>query len=643
MTQRKSLIRTPYACLAIVVILAVVTATPSWAALLDDFESYDTGSINGQGGWSASSSVKLVYDTTDSNQLMELTGGNSNVYKPLGGLSIGNGQTGTLFFRFQVNSNSVNHGLGLSDVASPSDWGDYEATALALPDGSNIKLQGRNGGGYQDLSLNGGAGGLAIDTWYHTWMVVDNATDTADFHIQGGGISTQTQVADGFAFRNGTSDSLNTFLARIGSSPTGSLFIDDIHLSSGVDLSSPIGAPSSGTVVVETPPRNEIGLNTPALYDFAATRLAATHQSMPANRMPGITAENGTTWSQIDQNSWISGFFSGELWMMYRQTGDTSWRDAAKLRTAAMSGSENDGGDHDIGFRVFNSYGQGIASLPDSDPDKAAYKGKVLTAASTLSTRYRTTYNAIESWSGDRVIIDNMMNLEMMFWAAENGASDATELYNRAVNHATTTMNEHVRADGSTYHVVTFDPTSGDVVSKSTHQGYAAESTWSRGQAWGLYGFAMTYRFTNDQDFLDTAKSLADYWLANMPVDGLAPWDFDAPGTSVPLDTSATAIAASALLELCTQVDPADAQRYFDAAETMLESLSGLDALTNEMDYDSILREGSIRPGEHHRGLIYGDYYFIEALQRYDAIPEPATMSLLAIGGIALIRRRRRA
>ena len=630
-----------------VTVVLLVLSVPAWGALVvfDDFESYNTGSdVNGQGGWVASSSVDVVYDTTEGNQLMRLAGTDSNVYKPLGGLSIGNGQTGTLFFRFQVNSNSVDHGLGLSDVASPGAWGDYEATALVFPDGSNIKVRGRDGGGYQDLTLNGGANGLAIDTWYHTWMVVNNSADTADFYIQGGGISSQTKVGAGFDFRNGTSDSLSTFLARISSAGTSSLFLDDIHLSSGVDLNSPVGAPSSGTVVVGDPPRNEIGLNTPALYDFAGSRLTATNQSMPANRMPGVTAENGTTWSQVDQNSWISGFFSGQLWMMYRQTGEASWRDAAKARTAAMSGSENDGSTHDIGFRVFNSYGQGIASLPDSDPDKATYKGKVLTAASTLSTRYRTAYNAIESWSGDRVIIDNMMNLEIMFWAAANGASDATELYNRAVTHATTTMNEHVRADGSTYHVVEFNPITGAVVAKTTAQGYNDESTWSRGQAWGLYGFTMTYRFTSDQQFLATAESMADYWLDNMPLDGLAPYDFEDPGADVPRDSSATAIAASALLELYTYVDAADAQRYFDAAEDMLEGLSGLDALTNELNYESILREGSIRKGEHERGLIYGDYYFIEALQRYDAIvvPEPSSLALVAFGMFSLGAKRRR-
>ena len=628
------------------VLLALCVPSQSAPVALDDFESYTTGApIDGQGGWIASSSVDVVYDTTEGNRLMQLKGGSSNVYKSLGGLAIDDGQTGTLFFRFQASSNSVDHGLGLSDVASPGDWGDYEATALAFPDGSSIKLRGRNGGAYQDLTLSGGAGGLSVNTWYHVWMVVNNAADTADFHIQGGGISTQTQVGAGFGFRNGTTDSLSTFLARIGSSASGSLFIDDIHLSSGVDLSSPIGAPSGGTVVVGDPPRNEIGLNTPALYEFAAGRLDATHQAMPADKMPGVTSENGTTWSQVDKNSWVSGFFAGQLWMMYRQTGDTGWRDAAKARTAAMSGSELDGSDHDIGFRVFGSYGQGVASLPADDPDRATYQGKVLTAASTLSTRYRSAYNAIESWSGNRVIIDNMMNLELMFWAAANGASDAAELYTRAVNHATTTMNEHVRADGSTYHVVEFDPTTGAVVDKRTAQGYDDESTWSRGQAWGLYGFTMTYRFTSNQQFLDTAKSLADYWLDNMPSDGLVPYDFEAPGTSVPLDSSASAIAASALLELSTFVDPADAQRYFDAAETILEGLSGLDALTNDLDYESILREGSIRKGEHYRGLIYGDYYFLEALQRYDAIiPEPATFALAAAGflGLGAVRRRRR-
>ena len=384
-----------------------------------------------------------------------------------------------------------------------------------------------------------------------------------------------------------------------------------------MNLGSPIGAPATGAVGIDTYDRTEIGLDLPALFDFAGQRLTRTGSYMPSGSMPERTYSG--YWNETNMWGWTSGFYAGQLWKMYRQTGDADFLNAAKSRTADLEGIETYGGDHDIGFRVFNSFGQGYKSLPDGDPDKANYLTRVLVAADTLAGRYRPAYQAIESWGGNQVIIDNMMNLELLFWASENTTDPvaAQQWYDIAVNHATTSQREHVRPDGSTYHVVQFDGTTGEVIDKRTAQGYADESTWSRGQAWGLYGFTMTYRFTDDTSFLNTAVQLAEYWLAHMPADGLVPYDFDDPNPDVPLDTSAAAIASCALLELTGYVDPTDAQRYFDAAETMLTGLSSLDALTNGLSYDSILMEGSRAKNEHHMGLIYGDYYFIEALQRY--------------------------
>ncbi len=615
------------------------------AATLEDFESFNAGSLNGQGNWSTTAGVEVILDATSSSKMMHLDGSNQNAYLPLNALSIADGSVGTLFFRFQTESTSLNHALGLSDVAEPNDWGHYETTARFYPDSGSMKVQGRNGNNYANMTLNGGAGGLSNDTWYHLWVVNDNTTDTADFYLQGGSITTQRQVADDFAFRNGTGSALSTLLARTGSGTSTGVFIDDIHVSAGVDLSSPIGAPGTGAVVIDdgtTPPdRTAIGLDLPALYNFAGQRLLDADAAIASNRMPERTG--GSTWGTTTAGGWTSGFFAGELWMMYRQTGDAQFLNAAKARTSALNGQENNGGNHDVGFRVFNSFGQGYVSLDDGDADKADYFDRILTAAGTLANRYRPTYQAIESWSNGDVIIDNMMNLELLMWAADH-TTDQTKAQlwrNIAITHALTTMNEHVRADGSTYHVVRFNETTGEVEHKRTAQGYNNESTWTRGHGWGIYGFTMMYRFTSDQRFLDTAIAMTEYWLANMPADGVVPYDFDDPDSDVPLDSSASALTASALLELMEYVNAADAQRYFHAAETMLEGLADLDVLTNGLDWISILREGSVKKGQHERGLIYGDYYFIEALQRYEAIiPEPATVFLVLAGTIMTVRRR---
>ncbi len=576
--------------------LGLVVSSSVRADLLADFEALTPGRLGLQDGWTATSNAKVVRDSTSNGLLMQLAGSGGNAYKPLTSLSVLDGEIGTLFFRFQVDGVGVDHTLGLADVNEPSSWDDFESIVRVFPDGPDtIRTQGRNHGIYENMPLNGGANGLNPGTWYHLWMVNNNLADSVDYYIQGGSISSQRLVAQDFGFRNGTSDPLSTFLARTGGGAYSSLFVDDIHVWEGVNLTSPIGSPSSETVVIDetSGPRTPIGLNLPHLFEFAGERLQRTNYYLPTAAMPERTY--GGYWNETSQWAWTSGFFAGELWKMYRQTEDSYFLNAAKSRTADLEGQEYNGGDHDIGFRVFNSFGEGYKALPDGDPDKDDYLSRILIAADTLAGRYRPQYQAIESWGSNQVIIDNMMNLELLFWASEHTGDIQTAQQWReiAINHATTTQREHVREDASTYHVVQFNGVTGEVVDKRTAQGYADESTWSRGQSWGMYGFTMSYRFTQDESFLDTAKALADYWLEQIPGDGLVPYDFDDPNPEVPLDTSAAAIASAALLELAGYVNPVDAQRYFDAAEAMLTGLSSLTALANGLDYDSILMEGS--------------------------------------------------
>jgi unsaturated chondroitin disaccharide hydrolase len=358
---------------------------------------------------------------------------------------------------------------------------------------------------------------------------------------------------------------------------------------------------------------------------FAAQQLDATTRTIAANRYPSTTSSSGS-WNTTSASGWTSGFFSGALWLMYQRTGDATWRSRAQTWTSGLESQKNDTSTHDVGFKIFTSFGNGYRLTGDD-----AYRQVILTAAASLATRYDPDVGCIRSWgeisdtSNFEVIIDNMMNLELLFWASKHGGQAAW--YDMAVSHALKTMANHVRADGSTYQVVTYDPTSGAVKSKSTNQGYNTESTWSRGQAWAVYGFTMAYRETGDPRFLDMARRTADYFIAHLPSDKVPYWDFELPSvTGQPRDSSAAAIAASGLIELSQREN--DAQRsatYLNATRNILTSLSSPAYLAEGTTNKAILLHGTQNKpnGKYDSGLIYGDYYFVEALLRYPTTPPP--------------------
>jgi unsaturated chondroitin disaccharide hydrolase len=342
-------------------------------------------------------------------------------------------------------------------------------------------------------------------------------------------------------------------------------------------------------------------------------------------------------WVTSDAAGWTSGFFPGCLWFMAEMTGETDWLSLAETWTAGLEGQKNDTTSHDVGFQIMNSFGQGYRLTGD-----AGYRDVVLEAAQSLATRFNAAVGCTRSWSWGSwsfpVIIDNMMNLEILFWASANGGP--AELYDMAASHAAVTMDSHVRSDGSTWHVVEFDPDSGDVVERTTWQGYAPESTWARGQAWALYGFTMTFRETGDTVFLDTARRTADFFIDHLPEDHVPYWDFDAPGIpDTERDSSAAAIAASGLCELSTLTDDETEQsRYYEAALDILASLctpvaSGGYLAEDDRGYPvspGILVQGcQVHPDsaagadQCDESLIFGDYYFIEALMRYRAMEAP--------------------
>jgi unsaturated chondroitin disaccharide hydrolase len=336
---------------------------------------------------------------------------------------------------------------------------------------------------------------------------------------------------------------------------------------------------------------------------------------------------NANRWSLADSSHWTSGFFPGWVWLMYEKDLSNAWFTRAQAQTAAMQNQQSNASDHDIGLKILSSFGNGYRITRDP-----AYLSTIQTAAQAMTTLYRPTAGVIESWpnfdSHITVIIDNMMNLELLFFAAQNGGDPS--LYNMALSHALKTMQNHVRADGSTYHVVDYNP-DGTVFSKFTWQGAGNETTWARGQAWAIYGFTMTYRYTKDARFLATAQQLADYFLNNLPPDFVPYWDFSKCCTA-PRDSSAAAIAAAGLLELSTfMTTQADKDRYHNAALNIQASLSSPAYLGDRLATDGILLHGTVNVpgGDADKSLIYGDYYFIQGCYRAKT-PPPAPTNLAA-------------
>lgn len=330
-------------------------------------------------------------------------------------------------------------------------------------------------------------------------------------------------------------------------------------------------------------------------------------------------------------HDWCCGFYPGELWQMYDYTNDVFWRKHALSQSWAIEDLKYHRGTHDLGFMAYCSFGHGYDLIHEKSLEDV-----VVDASKSLISRYNPTVGCIRSWDHNReywkypVIIDNMMNLEMLFRATQI-TGDST-FWNIAVSHANTTMNNHFRPDASTYHVVDYDPQTGKAVIHQTHQGYSDESFWSRGQGWGLYGYTMCYRFTHDEKYLNLAKRIAAFWmsLSNMPSDGIPYWDMREPTienctsedvvASVPRDASAAALIASALYELSTFV-PEKRAEYRKLADKMLDSLSAnYRPAIGEACGFLLLHSTGHKPhnSEVDVPLSYADYYYLEALLRRD-------------------------
>lgn len=357
-------------------------------------------------------------------------------------------------------------------------------------------------------------------------------------------------------------------------------------------------------------------------FEDGAKQYKVLKATLPPDRFPktfypqtGKSETSGSGW-------WCSGFYPGTLLYLYEQTGDQELYNEAVRMLGVLQKEQYNKSTHDLGFMMYCSFGNANRIKPSQE-----YKDILLNSAKSLSTRFNEKVGCIKSWDSKNpsdflVIIDNMMNLELLF--EETKATGDSSFYKIAVTHANTTMKNHFRPDYSSYHVLNYDANTGAVKEKKTAQGFANESAWARGQAWGLYGYTVCYRETKDVRYLQQAQHIAAFILKNpnLPADKIPYWDFNAPDIPNALrDASAAAIMASALIELSQYTKGKEAREYLQVAETIIKNLSAPAYKAASGTNGGFILEHGVghKPAnsEVDVPLTYGDYYFIEACKRY--------------------------
>lgn len=339
------------------------------------------------------------------------------------------------------------------------------------------------------------------------------------------------------------------------------------------------------------------------------------------------TVKNSKIISTNKEFDWTAGFFPGSLWYIFELTQDEDWAKEAMYFQSLHAEMRYFKGSHDLGFVFNNSYGHGYRLTGEEE-----YLNVLIEAGDVLIARFNPKVGAIQSWDVDRgwqsqrgwtfpVIIDNMMNLELLFrlseWTGDQKYKDV------AIAHANTTMEHFFRNDFSSYHVVDFDTNTGEPLGFQTAQGFSDESSWARGQAWGLYGFVSVYQFTGEEVYLNLAENIAEYYLnhSHLPSDMIPHWDLSlTPSVEVPKDASAAAIVASALIQL----DKHSSNGYLKKAKQIVSNLRSDKYLAKLGENHHFLIKhstGSIPHKEEIDGpLNYADYYFLEALHRLKEI-----------------------
>jgi len=369
--------------------------------------------------------------------------------------------------------------------------------------------------------------------------------------------------------------------------------------------------------------------------DYCAIQIQRTLTGLKGNSvidyslMPRNIMDSASVWScrKASKEEWTSGFWPGVLWYDYEYTKDAKIKEEAEKFTESLGFlAHTPAYDHDLGFLVFSSYGNGYRLTGNS-----AYKQVILDTADSLATLFNPKVGTILSWPREmgpgkwphNTIIDNMINLEILFWAAKNGENK--ELSDIAVSHADRTMENQFRDDYSCYHVALYDTISGDFIKGLTHQGFSDKSMWARGQAWSIYGFTVCYRETKDPKYLDFVQKLTDVYLKRLTEDFVPYWDFDAPDIpNAPRDASAACVVASAMLELSTYLDAEKGLKYKNDAIKMLTSLSSSAYQSGDSKPSFLLHSTGHFPNgsEIDASIIYADYYYIEALLRLKKLNE---------------------
>tara|TARA_B100000809_G_scaffold63492_3_gene60215 strand:- start:16789 stop:17997 length:1209 start_codon:yes stop_codon:yes gene_type:complete len=352
--------------------------------------------------------------------------------------------------------------------------------------------------------------------------------------------------------------------------------------------------------------------------DAALARLSnsLTHK-VDSLSFPRCLEPNGDV-RGVPSKDWTSGFYPGSLWLAYGYTKDEKFKELAEKWLVFSEKEKWNGRTHDMGFKINCSFGNAYKF-----DKKEAYKEVIIQSAKTLLTRYNEKVGSLKSWDHGSwnfpLIIDNMMNLELLFRATE--FSGDSIYYEVAQQHALTTLKNHFREDFSSYHVVDYNPLTGKVIAKKTHQGFSDESSWARGQAWGLYGFTMCYRETGNEIFKIQAEKIAGYILSypQLPKDKIPYWDYNAPDIpNAPRDASAAAITASALYEL--QNYATDSKTYTLFADAIMTSLSSEKYRIAPNAKNPFILNHSTgnmpKNDEVDVPISYGDYYYLEALIR---------------------------
>lgn len=359
----------------------------------------------------------------------------------------------------------------------------------------------------------------------------------------------------------------------------------------------------------------------PSIYKALETSVTEVNDR---NKYPSYGTKT-FQWQLRNSSDWTSGFYPGTLWLAYELSSDKKFKQWAIEWTAGIEREKYNSHTHDLGFRFLCSFGNGLRLAPN-DIDTLLYRSILLQATATADSRYSHLIKQYPSdWDDSKktipncipTVVDVMMNLELFFWAADNGF-DKT-IINRCIEHANTSMRDFVRSDGSTYHVVRYDKTSGVILNKGQLQGDEDHTTWSRGQAWMIYGYVVMYRYTKDSRYLSLAKKLADYFIEHLPVDKVANWDFQS--TLQHRDASASAIVASALFEMQTYIDDVNKQIYYRTqAEEILFNLLQPKYFTSGNGTNALLYHST---QYYHRTdntdvpSTFADYYFLEAIVRY--------------------------